>query len=398
MNEKAASKDPINSVRAGRWIKQQQGPEPFASFIPAPLPPEPPLRYDEELQNLEERANRALGRLDGVSMILPDPHIFLYAYVRKEAVLSSQIEGTQSSLSDLLLFENKEAPGVPMADVQEVSNYVMAMQHGLKRLKEDFPLSLRLTKEIHALLLKGARGGEKEPGEFRRSQNWIGGSRPGNALFVPPPPHEVLPAMGALEKFLHNDPVQTPTLMKAGLVHAQFETIHPFLDGNGRVGRLLITFILCAEGALSEPLLYLSLFFKRNRTAYYEALQRIRTNGDWEGWLKFYLTGVEEVSQQASETAKKLITMFEHHRQQIQRIGKAAGSALRVHDLFKKRVILSLPIAQAELRLSFPAVTKAVENLRKLGLVREFTGKQRNRLFSYEPYLKVLAEGTEKPA
>lgn len=380
-------------TRAGRWVKQRGGAEPFSCFIPAPLPPTPPIHYDTELQDMEEKANRALGRLEGISALLPDPTLFLYSYVRKEAVLSSQIEGTQSSLSDLLLFENKEAPGVPLLDVQEVSNYVSAMHHGLNRLKEGFPLSLRLIKEIHALLLQGTRGSEKEPGEFRRSQNWVGGSRPGNALYVPPPAHEVLPAMGALEKFFHNEPSYTPSLIKAGLAHAQFETIHPFLDGNGRVGRLLITFILCAEGVLSQPLLYLSLYFREHRTYYYDVLQRIRTDGDWEGWLKFYLAGVEEVSGQASDTARKLHSMFEGHRVQIQQIGKAAGSALRVHELLKRRIILSLPVAQAELNLSFPAVNKAMENLQKLGLVREFTGKQRNRLFCYEPYLKVLNEG-----
>ncbi len=387
-----AEKSLNNIVRAGKWVKQQGGAEPFSCFIPNPLPPAPPIRYDAKLQDLEERANRALGRLEGISTFLPDPTLFLYSYIRKEAVLSSQIEGAQSSLSDLLLFENKEAPGVPLSDVQEVSNYVSAMQHGLRRLKKGFPLSLRLIKEIHALLLKGTRGNEKEPGEFRRSQNRIGGSRPGNALYVPPPPHEIMPAMGALEKFMHNEPAYTPTLIKAGLSHAQFETIHPFLDGNGRVGRLLITFILCAEGVLSQPLLYLSLYFKRYRTAYYDVLQRTRTKGDWEGWLKFYLAGVEDVSKQASDTAKKLYSMFDQHRQQIQQIGKAAGSALRVHELLKKRIILSLPVAQAELKLSFPAVNKAMANLEKLGLVREFTGKQRDRLFCYEPYLKALNE------
>jgi len=390
-----AEKTLNNIARAGKWLKQQGGAEPFSCFIPNPLPPAPPIRYDTELQDMEERANRALGRLEGISAFLPDPTLFLYSYIRKEAVLSSQIEGTQSSLSDLLLFENKEAPGVPLLDVQEVSNYVSAMQHGLSRLKEGFLLSLRLIKEIHALLLKGTRGSEKEPGEFRRSQNWIGGSRPGNALYVPPPPHEVMPAMGALEKFLHNEPAYTPTLIKAGLSHAQFETIHPFLDGNGRIGRLLITFILCAEGVLSQPLLYLSLYFKRYRTAYYDVLQRTRTKGDWEGWLKFYLAGIEEVSKQASDTARELYLMFDQHRQKIQQIGKAAGSALRVHELLKKRIILSLPIAQAELKLSFPAVNKAMANLEKLGVVREFTGKQRDRLFCYEPYLKVLNEGKE---
>jgi Fic family protein len=274
------------SARAGRWEKQNTGTEPFYRFIPAPLPPSPPISFDEQLQDRTERANRALGRLDGVTPLLPNPQIFLYTYIRKEAVLSSQIEGTQSSLSDLLLFENAEAPGVPIADVKEVSNYVKAMEYGLDRLKSDLPLSLRLIKEIHSVLLKNVRGGDKEPGEFRRSQNWVG-SRPGNAIYVPPPVHEVLPAMGALEKFLHNEPVKMPTVIKAGLAHAQFESIHPFLDGNGRLGRLLITFILCTEGALSQPLLYLSLYFKNNRTAYYERLQRVRTHGERENWLLF---------------------------------------------------------------------------------------------------------------
>jgi Fic family protein len=348
------------------------------------------------LQDLLERANRALGRLDGITTLLPNPTLFLYMYVRKEAVLSSQIEGTQSSLSDLLLFENKEAPGVPIADVKEVSNCVLAMDHGLKRLREGFPLSLRLIKEIHALLLKDTRGSDKEPGAFRRSQNWIGGSRPGTAAYVPPPPREVLPAMGALEKFLHGEPIQTSSVIKAGLAHAQFETIHPFLDGNGRLGRLLITFILCAEDVLSQPLLYLSLYFKQHRTEYYQALQRIRTHGGWEGWLALYLTGVEEVARQASDTARHLAKMFEKHRQKIQQLGRAAASALRVHDLLKERGILSLTTAQKELQVSFPTVNTAMNNLQKLGLVKEFTGKQRDRLFSYDPYVQVLSEGTER--
>lgn len=263
------------SHRADKWIKQQAGPESFASFYPASLPPDPPIHYDVELHKLQDSANRALGRLEGVSLLLPDPTLFLYTYVRKEAVLSSQIEGTQSSLSDLLLFENKEVPGVPLSDVQEVSNYVSAIYYGLERLRKELPLSLRLIKEIHAILMKDARGSEKEPGEFRRSQNWIGGTRPGNAFYVPAPSHEVVPAMGALEKFLHDDPVATPPLVKAGLAHAQFETIHPFLDGNGRLGRLLITFVLCAEGVLTQPLLYLSLFFKQHRETYYAATEKV---------------------------------------------------------------------------------------------------------------------------
>ena len=294
-------------------------------------------------------------------------------------------------------FENSESPGVPVGDVKEVSNYVRAMEYGLNRLKKDLPLSLRLIKEIHAVLLENARGADKEPGEFRRSQNWVGGSRPGNAIYVPPPVAEILPAMGALEKFLHNDPVKIPTLLKAGLAHAQFESIHPFLDGNGRLGRLLITFVLCTEGALSQPLLYLSLFFKQNRSAYYDMLQRIRTHGEWENWLLFYLQGVEEVARQATDTAKNLLTLFERHQKKIQNLGKSAASALRVHDLLKARVFLSLANAERDLDLSFPTVANAMANLEKLGIVKEVTGKRRHRLFSYDSYLEILGQGTDSP-
>lgn len=388
---------PQNNPRAGRWEKQP-GPEPFFCFIPAPLPPNPPIQYSPTLHGLVERANHALGRLDGIVTHLPNPALLLYTYIRKEAVLSSQIEGTQSSLSDLLLFENKQAPGVPLDDVNEVSNYVAALEHGIKRLKGGFPLSLRLMREIHAILLKGTRGGDKTPGEFRHSQNWIGGSRPGNALYVPPPPHEVLPAMGALEKFIHGDPVQTPTLIKAGLVHVQFESIHPFLDGNGRMGRLLIPFILYAEGVLTHPFLYLSLHFKENRRYYYELLQGIRTDAGWEKWLDFYLEGVEKVAHQACDTVSKLTVMFEQHQTQIKRIGRASESALAFFELLKKRCVISLPLAQKTLKLSFPTVNNAVANLQKLGFVKEITGKRRDRIFSYEPYLKTLQTGTETPA
>lgn len=381
---------PAHNARAGRWEKQD-GPEPFYSFIPADLPPAPPADLNR-LYSLSERANRALARLDGIVAHLPNPQHLLYTYIRKEAVLSSQIEGTQSSLSDLLLFENEEAPGVPLNDVQEVSNYVAALEYGLQRLKT-LPLSLRLIKEIHAVLMKGTRGGDKEPGEFRRSQNWIGGSRPGNAKYVPPPPHEVLPRIGALEKFIHNDPIETATLLKAGFAHAQFESIHPFLDGNGRIGRLLIPFIMITEGAISQPVLYLSLYFKKNRDAYYSALQRVRTDADWEGWLTFYLQGVEDVSKQASGTADKLVKMFELHRGQIKNLGRATGSALALHDLFKKRCFLSVTEAERELDSTFPATSSAMRHLLKLGFVKEITGKRRNRVFSYEPYLKTLQEG-----
>lgn len=388
--------EPPKSVpRAGEWVRQMAGPEPVYAFMPAPLPPDPPLRIDGPLQVLHEQAGRAMGRLDGVATLLPSPDLFLYTYVRKEAVLSSQIEGTQSSLSDLLLFEMKEAPGVPTADVQEVSNYVSAMHHGLRRLKGDFPLCLRLLKEIHGRLMKSVRGGDKQPGEFRTSQNWIGGSRPGNAIYVPPPHTDLPAALGNLEKYLHS---ATPTLIKAGVAHAQFESIHPFLDGNGRLGRLLITFILCAEEALSQPLLYLSLYFKANRGAYYDALQRVRTEGDWEAWLEFYLRGVDEVSRQGADTIHRILRLFERHRQHVQGLGKAAASALRLHDLFKQRVYLNLPTAEKELGLSFPTVSSAMSRLEALGIVRERTGHKKDRVFCYDPYLKILAEGMQEPA
>ncbi len=363
--------------------------------VPNPLPPAPPLVLDDDLLDLLARANLALGRLDGLTAVLPDPGVFLYTYIRKEAVLSSQIEGTQSSLSDLLLFENEAAPGVPLNDVQEVSNYVAAMQHGLKRVRGGFPVSLRLLKEIHAVLLTKGRGSEKEPGEFRRSQNWIGGTRPGNAAFVPPPADHVAECWGALEKFLHDDKVRLPLLVKAALAHVQFETIHPFLDGNGRVGRLLITLLLCSEGALHEPTLYLSLYLKQNRARYYELLQAVRKEGDWEEWLRFFLEGVEQTATQAASTARRLMALAGKDAQRIQEIGRAAGTALRVHQLLQAQPIVSIPVAAERLKLSFPAVNMGLGHLVKLGIVRELTGKTRGRLFAYDAALKLLNEGME---
>jgi Fic family protein len=316
-------------------------------------------------------------------------------YVRKEALLSSQIEGTQSSLSDLLLFEASEAPGVPIDDVEEVSNYVAAMNHALARMREGFPLSLRLLCETHGLLLAGGRGTGKMPGEFRRSQNWIGGSRPGNALFVPPPPERLMEGMGLLEKFLHDDPVKTPLLIKAALAHVQFETIHPFLDGNGRLGRLLITLLLCAEGALAQPLLYLSLYFKTHRNDYYDLLQRVRTEGAWEAWLAFFLQGVIDTTEQAVRAAQQITALFGTDRANIEKLGRPAASALRLHQLFQQRVILSIQSAAKNLGLSQPTVIAAIKHLEQLGIVREHTGRRRNRLFVYDPYLKILSEGTE---
>ena len=343
-----------------------------------------------------ELANRALGRLDGLTTVLPSTSLFVYMYVRKEAVLSSQIEGTQSSMSDLLLHEVEGSSGVPLDDVEEVSNYVAAMTHGLARLKDNFPISLRLLKEIHGVLLSKGRGSDKTPGEFRRSQNWVGGTRPGNALYVPPPMNELMNCLGPLELFLHDKPERTPLLLKVALAHVQFETIHPFLDGNGRLGRLLITLLLCAEGALSQPVLYLSLHFKKNRERYYECLQQVRTHSRWEQWLRFFLEGVHATSQQAVVTAKALLTLFEQDRQRLsQNTGRRVGSALQLHDVLQKHPIISITTAARLSGLSAPTVSAVLEEMIKLSMVRELTGRQRSRLFCYGPYVDILAEGTE---
>jgi Fic family protein len=363
------------------------------AFVPPPLPPHPPIDLSG-FQTTLDLANQAIGRLDGIASILPDPHLFIYMYVRKEALLSSQIEGTQSSLSDLLLFEADELPGVPLDDVREVSNYIAAMQHGLERLREP-PLSLRLLREIHARLLTRGRGEDKQPGEFRTSQNWLGGTRPGNALFVPPPPHLVMPCMADLEAFIHAESPQIPILVKAGLVHVQFETIHPFLDGNGRLGRLLITFMLCEQRILRDPLLYLSLYFKQNRDRYYELLQSVRERGTWEMWLEFFLRGILETANQAIETARAILQLFDKDRLRIEELGRSASTALRVHLLLQGRAMVSIPDAAKRLSLSQPAVTSALERLRNIGIVREVTGRRRGRVFSYDAYLGLLNQGTE---
>lgn len=315
-------------------------------------------------------------------------------YVRKEAVLSSQIEGTQSSLSDLLLFEEAGAPGVPVNDVQEVSNYVAALQHGLARLSDGFPLSLRLLRDIHRVLMTNARGGDKTPGEFRTSQNWIGGTRPGNAAYVPPPPPEMQQALDNLEKFLHDEYGRTPLLLKAGIAHAQFETIHPFLDGNGRLGRLLITFLLVHGRALSQPLLYLSLYLRERRDDYYASLQRIRDTGDWEQWIAFFLAGVEAVAEQATETAQRILALFESDRTSIQKaLGKSAMSALQVHDYLRRHAVASSSVAVTATGLSLPTVLSALSRLENLGVVRETTGQARNRVYVYDKYLEILNAG-----
>lgn len=330
-----------------------------------------------------------------MASVLPDIELFIYTYVRKEALLSSQIEGTQSSLSDLLLYENDEAPGVPMQDVQEVSNYVAALKHGLLRLRSGFPLSLRLIREIHEVLLSQGRGSSKEPGEFRRTQNWIGGTRPGNAAYVPPPPELVMECMGALEKFLHEERSDLPPLIRAGLVHVQFESIHPFLDGNGRLGRLLITFLLCAAGALREPILYLSLFFKTNRQTYYDLLMRVRETGDWEAWMEFFLRGVQEAADQAVSSARRIRALLDADRLRIEALGRPAASVLRIFQEVQTTPIFSIQTAVRKTGISFPTVNACVGHMRKLGLLREITGKRRRRLFVYDAYLNILNEGTE---
>ncbi len=379
----------------GRYETSIAGSETVSAFVPAPLPPAPGVEFGGALQSALEPALLSLGRLDGAAKLLPDIGLLLYAYVRKEAVLSSQIEGTQSSLSDLLLFELDEAPGVPLDDVVEVSNYVAALNHGLARLRDGFPLSNRLIREIHSVLLSRGRGSGKTPGEFRLSQNWLGGTRPGNAVFVPPPAHRVPDAMSELERFLNDDAPGLPVLVRAGLAHVQFETIHPFLDGNGRVGRLLITLLLCQSGILQQPLLYLSLFLKEHRSRYYELLNAVRREGDFESWLVFFLDGVRQTADSAVSTAQRLKALFDTDRERIKTHGRRADSALRVHDALTARPLASIPELTSRTGLSFPAASASVDLLGTLGIVRELTGKRRNRIFVYDEYLAILSEGGE---
>ncbi len=362
------------------------------AYVPKPLPPEPPLQL-EPLYGLLDRANQALGRLDGSTMLLPDPQLFIYLYLRKEAVLSSQIEGTQSSLSDLLQFESGLSLDRPVDDVSETSNYVAAMEHGLRRLKEGFPISLRLLCEIHGVLLRQGRGAERTPGEFRRSQNWIGGTRPGNALFVPPPPETLMDCLGPFEKYLYDD--RLPLLVKLGLVHVQFETIHPFLDGNGRLGRLLLTLLLCESGVLREPLLYLSLYLKSNRNRYYELLQRVRTEGVWEEWLEFFLEGVESTARQAAETAIQLRRLFREDSLRIQAKAKSAATSLQVHSYLQAKPVASIGTIAAGISKTVTTVTGILASLQELNIVTEITGQRRNRVFVYQRCLDLIGAGTE---
>ncbi len=369
------------------------GGERVQAFVPEPLPPNPPLVLDGPLRSSLEEAAISLGRLDGMSTLLPDRALFVDVCIRKEAVLSSRIEGAQSTLSDLLLFEIEEAPSVPLDDVVETSNYIAALEHGRRRLEEGFPLSNRLIREIHGVLLPWGRGSSKDPGRFRRSQNWIGGTRPGNASFVPPPHNTVRRCMGDLELFLHASDDGLPTLARIALAHVQFETIHPFRDGNGRVGRLLITLLLLHAGVLREPLLYLSLYFKQHRCTYFQLLNEVRQTGDWEAWLEFFLEGVRVTAEGAVHTSRRLLELFANHRHVVEGSGRRAGSALRVYAALRARPILSITAAAERANLSFSAASSAMHLLVDRGIVRETTGKRRGRLFVYDEYVGILNEG-----
>jgi Fic family protein len=376
----------------GRYVTSIAGGEEVRAFVPAPLPPVPALELIGRVRNSLDQGLLALGRLDGAAGTLPDAHLLLYTYIRKEAVLSSQIEGTQSTLDDLLVHELGEAPGAPIEDVAEVSSYVEAMTHGLQRLRSGFPLSNRLLREMHEILVATGRGAQKTPGEFRRSQNWIGGTRPGNAAFVPPPPQDVQHCMGELEKFLHSD---TSALVKAALAHLQFETIHPFLDGNGRIGRLLITLLLCHEGILREPLLYSSLYFKQNRNHYYAELNEARMSGDFERWLDFFATAIRVSAEQATTTGQRISAVFREDRIRVREMGRQAPTILLVQEALQAKPLATIATLTRSTGLTTPTVTQALGELQKLGIVRETTGRARGRIFAYVRYLDALNTESE---
>lgn len=377
------------STRAGQYQRQLTG---YSAFIPTPLPPQPPIQFDDELHHLLSQADRALGRLDGSIQTLPNPGLFVFMYVRKEAVLSSQIEGTQSSINDILKLEAQVFDPERPHDVNEVLNYVTAMNHGLKRL-EELPLSLRLIGEIHQRLLVNVRGQHNRPGEWRRTQNWIGpsGCLLSEATFVPPPPGEMMTSLGHLENFLH-ETSSIPALIKIGLAHAQFETIHPFLDGNGRVGRLLITFLLCQNNILTKPVLYISHHFKKHRAEYYSRLQAVRDKGEWEQWLKFFLTGVAEVSHEATETARKIVSLRESHRHEIVRkFGRSAGNGLIILEGLFERPMMNVNDIAKKLEITFAAANTLAQRFIDARILMEITGQQRYRVFSYDPYVSLFS-------
>lgn len=390
-----ATTDTARSDRAGRYVRQTTG---YAAFIPRPLPPEPPIAFDDEMQTLLSKADRALGRLDGSIQTLPNPDLFVLMYVRKEAVLSSQIEGTQSSLADVLEVEASVFDPHHPSDVGEVLNYVAAMRYGLKRL-EELPLCVRLIKEIHNELLHNVRGREKNPGEVRTSQNWIGpgGCTLQTASFVPPPPHEVMNALSDLELFMHSG-VYLPALIKIGLIHAHFETIHPFLDGNGRVGRLLITFLLMENEILLKPVLYISHYFKRNRSEYYERLQAVRDRGEWEAWIKFFLAGIAAVSLEATETARAIVDLRERHRALVtERFGRAAGNGLNILETLFRSPIVTVGQVQKNLGITYPPANALVQRFVDAGILFEMTGQERYRVYQYSPYISLFSDNREEP-
>jgi Fic family protein len=387
----------MNRALQGRYVKVAAAGEAFKAFVPNPLPPRPPISWSPSLRGRFDAALVAIGRLDAVTDLLPNSELLLYSFVRKEAVLSSMIEGTRSSLADLMLFEIDEEPGVPIEDVREVSRYVAALGHGLKRLRGGFPLSLRLLREVHAVLLGSGRTPTLTPGEVRKSQVWLGGTRPGNAAFVPAPANELGDCLKDFERFLHDRPAPTPPLVKAGLAHVQFETIHPFLDGNGRTGRLLIALQLAADGLLREPMLYLSLHFKQHRQAYYELLNGVRTSGDWEAWLEFFAEAVLESATQAASTAKRLLQLAAADRQSIEALGRPASSALAIHRALQRQPIATSASLAAATGLTPPTVNKSLAHLERIGLVTELTRKRRGRVFSYSRYAKILNEGMALP-
>jgi Fic family protein len=381
--------------RLGRYVPTIAAGKSAKAFIPPPLPPVPPLNFGPLLPLLDQ-ANLAVGQLEGLAQLLPDIDRFIYAYVRKEALVSSQIEGTQSSLSDLLLHEIDAVPGVSANDVEEVSNYVAAMRSGLKRVRKDgYPITLNLLRDLHRILLRGQRGRNRDPGELRRSQVWLQDGY-GHVSFVPPPADQVLPLLGDLEKYLNEEKPSLPVLVRVALVHAQFETIHPFPDGNGRLGRLLITLMLCADNVMREPILYLSVYFKINRDAYYRALQQIRSKGAWEEWIEFFLRGVAEVAREAASTARELAALFKADRTKIlARSGRSNAAIFKVYDLLEKQIYATVPNVQKELTISAPTARSALTELLGLGIVKEVTGKERNRIYVYKKYLEVLQRGAE---
>lgn len=380
---------------SGKYIETHFGDEVVNAFVPTPLPPDPPIVFCSKLVTQLERAGHALGRLDSIAQLLPEVHFFIYGYVRREAVLSSQIEGTQSSLSDLLKFELAAFQSAPTDDLTEVVNYVSAFEYGNRRLNEGFPISGRFIREVHERLLVQGRGSDKNPGEFRISQNWIGGSRPGNAHFVPPPPSKVGECISDLERFIHDEQSDYSPLISAGMAHAQFETIHPFLDGNGRTGRLLISFMLQSSGLLRLPLLYLSLYFKQNRSAYYHFLDGIRSHGEWENWLEFYLRGVELTSKEAAEKIERVLGLVKQDRERIFGLRRGSAAAKRVFESVIERPIFTVKDAQLRSGLSHPAALGALNILVENGIITETTGRSRSRIFAYQPYLNLLSEDTE---